>query len=256
MSILAYIIIATGLEAGVSLIGRLIAIFNADQIKKAAHFVVSFAVGALLAVAFLDLLPEAIHLGEEAGIAVEGMTGIFFFVLFGVFLFFILEKFLFWYHCHDDGHCPVHTYTYLILWGDALHNLIDGVIIALAFLVDIRLGVVTTIAVLLHEIPQEMTDFSILLHGGMARRRALVYNFLVALPALCGGILTYIFADSIASILPYAIALAAGNFIYLAAVDLMPELHEQASLKHSFFQIAFLALGAFIVVLPGFFFEH
>lgn len=256
MSILAYIIIATGLEASVSLIGRLIAIFNADHIKKAAHFVVSFAVGALLAVAFLDLIPEAVHLGEEAGIATSGVTGIFFFVLFGVFLFFILEKFLFWYHCHDDGHCPVHTYTYLILWGDALHNLIDGVIIALAFLVDIRLGVVTTIAVLLHEIPQEMTDFSIVLHGGMARRRALIYNFLVALPALCGGILTYIFANSIASIIPYAIALAAGNFIYLAAVDLMPELHEQASLKHSFFQIAFLVLGAFIVVLPGFFFEH
>ena len=255
MSILAYIIIATGLEASVSFIGRLFAIFNADQIKKTTHFVVSFAVGALLAVAFLDLIPEAVHLGREAGIATEGVTGIFFFVLFGMVLFFILEKFLFWYHCHDEGNCPVHTYTYLILWGDALHNLIDGVIIALAFLVDIRLGVVTTIAVVFHEIPQEMTDFSILLHGGMARRKALVYNFLVALPAVAGGILTYIFADSVASVLPYAIALAAGNFIYLAAVDLMPELHERTSLKHAFFQIMFLILGAFIVVLPGFFFE-
>ncbi|MEK7090563.1 MAG: ZIP family metal transporter, partial [Patescibacteria group bacterium] len=203
-----------------------------------------------------DLIPEAVHLGREAGIATEGVTGIFFFVLFGMVLFFILEKFLFWYHCHDEGNCPVHTYTYLILWGDALHNLIDGVIIALAFFVDIRLGVVTTIAVVFHEIPQELMDFSILLHGGMARRKALVYNFLVAVPAVAGGMLAYIFADSIASVLPYAIALAAGNFIYLAAVDLMPELHERASQKHAFFQILFLILGAFIVIVPGFFFDH
>src|SRR3989344_4591366 len=149
--------------------GGFIGGFAHGSIKKVPHFVVRFAVGALLGVALLELIPEAV-----------GMTSLEMtmpLVLFGILVFFVLEKFLFWYHCHD-GQCPVHTYNYLILWGDFLHNFIDCAIIALTFMADVRLGVLTTIAVIFHEIPQEIGDFGILLHGGFSKAKALFYNFL------------------------------------------------------------------------------
>ena len=129
------------------------------------------------------------------------------------------------------GECPVHTYTYLILWGDLLHNFVDGIILAFAFLADFRLGMITTLAVILHEIPQEIGDFGILIHGGMERRKAFFYNFLVALSIVPGAVLTYWFGSMLEPILPYALALIAGSFIYLASTDLMPELHERTSAR-------------------------
>lgn len=243
MSLFFTIVIVSVLEACVSFVGGLFAIFQKERIGKIAHFVVSFAVGALLGVSFFELIPEAIE--EYSAHTVLP------FVFAGILLFFILEKFLFWYHCHGKE-CPVHTYTYLILWGDMLHNFIDGVIIALAFLVDINVGIAASLAVIFHEIPQEISDFSILLHGGLSFRKALFYNFLVALSVIAGAMITYVFGESLIPFLPFALALIAGNFIYLASTDLMPELHEKSGAAHSIGQILLIVLGALLVVVPEF----
>lgn len=238
------ILIASFAESLISFVGGLLAIFGKEKIKRVIHFIVSFAVGAFLSAAFLELIPEAIKMNSA--------DTVLHYVLGGMILFFILEKFLFWYHCHD-GTCKVHTYTYLLLWGDFLHNFIDGVMITLAFMADIKLGIITSIAVIFHEIPQEVSDFTLLVHGGMKRSQALFYNFLVALSVVVGAVLTYSFGSWLKPFLPMALGLIAGNFIYLASTDLMPELHEPASLRHTFVQILFMILGAILVILPEFF---
>ncbi|MBI2122044.1 MAG: ZIP family metal transporter [Candidatus Sungbacteria bacterium] len=245
MSLFLYIFLASAAASLVSLVGGVLAVFNEEKVRHLSHYVISFAVGALLSVAVLDLIPEAAELGS--------LDGILPYVLAGVLLFFLVEKFLFWYHCHE-GECPVHTYSYLILWGDFLHNFIDGIIIALTFLADVRLGALTTIAVILHEIPQEIGDFGILIHGGFSRTKALLYNFLSSISVIFGAVLMYVAGAILEPFLPVGIALTAGAFIYLAAVDLMPELHEATGVKHAILQIIFMALGSFLVILPGFLF--
>ena len=245
MSLFLYIILASVAASLVSFVGGVLAVFNEERIRRLTHYIISFAVGALLSVAVLDLIPEAAKLGS--------LEGILPYVLAGVLLFFIVEKFLFWYHCHE-GECPVHTYSYLILWGDFLHNFIDGIIITLTFWADVRLGVLTTIAVILHEIPQEIGDFGILIHGGFSRTKALFYNFLSSLSVILGAVLTYWAGALLEPFLPVGIAITAGAFIYLAAVDLMPELHEATGVKHAIIQVVFMVLGSFLVILPGFLF--
>ena len=243
MTLLAAIFLSSLAASLVSFIGGLLAIFNAAKVRRISHFIVSFAVGALLAVAFLDLIPEAVGLGS--------LEGVMLFVLLGMLVFFLLEKFIFWYHCHD-GECPVHTYSYLILWGDFLHNFVDGIILALTFLVDLRLGLMATIAIVLHEIPQEIGDFGVLIHGGFSRAKALFYNFLSATSVIFGAILTYAVGDILEPFLSPGLALTAGAFIYLAAVDLMPELHESTKLSHTLAQIFFIFAGALLVIAPEF----
>lgn len=244
---LASLLFASLAVSLVSFSGGLLAILRAEHVMRIAHFIVSFAIGALLGVSLLELIPEAVEMSTLEVVLPS--------VLGGILLFFILEKFLLWYHCHE-GECPVHTYTYLILWGDLLHNFVDGIILAFAFLADFRLGMITTLAVILHEIPQEIGDFGILIHGGMERRKAFFYNFLVALSIVPGAVLTYWFGSMLEPILPYALALIAGSFIYLASTDLMPELHERTSARHALTQIAFIGLGILLVMAPKFFFSH
>lgn len=241
MPLVLIIFLASLAESLVSFVGGLITILSTEKIKSIAHFVVSFAVGAMLGVALLEIIPEAVK-AVSADMALP-------WVLAGIILFFVLEKFLFWYHCHGKE-CPVHTYTYLILWGDFFHNFIDGVIIALAFLADIKLGFATSVAVILHEIPQEVSDFSILMHGGFSKRRALLFNFLVSLSTIIGALATYALGSTLEPFLPFALALIAGNFIYIAATDLMPELHESTGFFHGILQVLFIVLGAFLVMLP------
>lgn len=243
MPLFATIILAALAESIVSFSGAALVIFKEEKVRRAAHFIVSFAVGALLGVSFLELLPEAIEMSSVGAILP--------WTLVGIILFFILEKFLFWYHCHD-GNCPAHPYTYLILWGDFIHNFIDGIILALAFLADIKLGVLTTIAVIVHELPQEIGDFGTLVHGGFSRRRALKYNFLVSLSTIVGASLTYAFGGFLEPFLPFALALVAGNFIYIASSDLIPELHESTKFSHSVAQIFFIAAGVLLVIAPEF----
>lgn len=243
MSLFSIILLAAFAESVVSFSGGLLAILSAERMRRLSHYIISFAIGALLGVSFLDLIPEAIEMSDAATALPMA--------LFGLLLFFVLEKFLFWYHCHG-GQCPVHTYTYLILWGDFVHNFIDGVILAVTFLVDVRLGFLTLIAVLLHEIPQEIGDFGILVRGGFSKARALFYNFLVSLSTIAGALATYAFGGSIQSVLPYALAIVAGNFIYIAAADLIPELHESSGFWHGAAQILFIIVGILLVLLPDF----
>lgn len=243
MSLGITVFLASLAASMVSFAGGFVAIFNEEKMRRATHFIVSFAVGALLAVALLELIPEAAELGT--------LERIMPFVLGGAILFFVLEKFLFWYHCHD-GSCPVHTYPYLILWGDFLHNFLDGILMGLAFLTDVRLGMATTLAVILHEIPQEISDFSLLVHGGFSRSRALWYNFLSATSVILGALGTYALGGALEAFLPFGLAIAAGAFIYLALADLLPELHESTTTWHGFVQVTFMLIGVVIVLAPEF----
>lgn len=243
MNLFFTILLAASFQALVSFSGTLLAIFNESRIKQLTHFIVSFAVGALLGVALLDLIPEALELG---GMEFKALS---FYAFGGIIFFFVLEKFFLWRHNHE-GALARESYTELILWGDFLHNLIDGAILALTFMVDVRIGIATTIAVIFHEIPQEISDFGILIHGGLTRARAILYNFLVSLSTIAGALITFAAGSTIEPLLPYALAITAGNFIYIAVADLIPELHESTSLRHTALQILFMGLGALLVVAP------
>src|SRR3989344_4495893 len=229
-------------ESMVSLVGRLFVFWKEEAVKKVVHRFISFAVGALLGVVFLDLLPEAV--------AIEKPDTVFIAALIGFVLFFLLERFLFWYPCHD-GVCPVHAVGYLVLIGDAIHNFIDGVVIAVAFLADFRLGILTSIAVIFHELPQEISDFVVLLHSGFSRSKALLYNFFIALTTVVGAVLAYVFRGPLENTLGIALGVVAGNFLYIAAADLIPELHHQEEQKTSDFvlQIVLIVAGIGVVTL-------
>lgn len=195
---------------------------------------VSFAAGALLGAAFLDLIPEGV---EESNPDV-----FFYYVLGGFFLFFILERFIFWYHCHE-GVCKVHPFSYLSLLGDALHNFLDGIIIAAAFMTSGVIGWTTTFAIILHEIPQEIGDYFVLIHGGFSKSKALFYNFLSAITSIFGALLTYFFLGGEPTFAPILVGVAAGGFIYIAASDLVPELKKLPSHRESIFHFLLIILG-------------
>lgn len=235
-------------ESLVSFSGGILAFLNAEKIRKFAHFAVSFAIGALLSVALIELIPEAAEMSSLGFIMP--------FVLAGIIFFFVVEKFLSWYHHHEvreDGY-ETRTYAYLILWGDFLHNFIDGIIIALTFMTDIRLGLITTLAVIAHEIPQEIGDFGVLLHAGFSKMKALMYNFLASLSTILGAILAIFFSGYLSdAFISVALAVIAGNFIYLASSDLMPELKESAGVSHTIGQVVLIVLGAVLVIAPEFF---
>ena len=211
---------------------------------------VSFALGALLSVTFLDLLPHAM---ENAG--PQQVKALFGTVLAGVLLFFLLEKLLLWRHCHthdceahNDGeahyHQPAGT---LIVLGDGIHNFVDGVLIAAAFLTDIHLGVVTSLAVAAHEIPQEVGDFAILLQSGYPKAKAFFYNVISSLGTVAGGVLAYFALGSVHDSLPYFLALASSSFIYVAVADLIPTLHKKTHAKAAIQQIALILAGVFMI---------
>ncbi len=209
---------------------------------------VSFATGALLGAALLALLPHALGAGGGAhgiGIALAG----------GIIVFFVLEKLVLWRHCHVDS-CEAHGPTErhraqasatLILWGDAFHNVLDGVLIAAAFLTDTHLGIVTTIAVFAHEIPQEVGDLAILLHGGMSRGRALLLNVLVSFSSVAGAIIAWFLLEEALGVLPYALAIAAASFLYVAVADLIPGLHRRVDARTSLQQVLLIAIGIALI---------
>lgn len=211
---------------------------------------VSFALGALLSVAFLDLLPEA--LDTAGGGHTESLLAT---VLAGILGFFLLEKLLLWRHCHAD-HCETHTEEHfhqpagtLIVVGDAIHNFVDGVLIAAAFLTDLHLGIVTSLAIMAHEIPQEVGDFAILLESGYSRSQALLYNLLSSLATLIGGVLAYFSLEHLHQALPYFLSLAASSFIYIAVADLIPSLHQRTTAQAAFQQVGLITAGVFVIYL-------
>jgi zinc and cadmium transporter len=215
--VLLYILIAVFSVTLISLVGIFFMGLKNSTIERFLESFVSFAVGGLLGGAFFHLLPEAV---ESTG------PPIFLYVLSGIIAFFLIENFLHWRHCHK-GECDVHTFTYLNLIGDGVHNFIDGMVISAAFVTDVRLGLATTLAVAAHEIPQEMGDFGILLYGGFSRQKALLYNFYSALVAVAGALIAYLSFNHIIWLKDFLIPFTAGGFIYIALVDLIPELHRE-----------------------------
>jgi zinc and cadmium transporter len=211
---------------------------------------VSFATGALLGAAFLGLVPHAIEGAGRESTHDVGLT-----LLLGIMLFFLLEKFVLWRHCHDDP-CEMHSPSQgardrasanLILAGDTFHNLLDGVLVAAAFMSNPKLGIVTALAVFAHEIPQEVGDLAILLHGGFSRARAMTLNLLSSLTSILGGVAAYYALGTAMHLLPYALALAAASFIYVAVADLIPGLHRRVDFRASAEQLVFIAAGVALV---------
>jgi len=246
--VLSYILTSVFLVSVLSLVGIVTLYLKPKLLDKVLFSLVSFAAGALLATAFLDLLPEAL---EQNG------SQVFVFALIGIVVFYMIETFLNWYHCHFGHHHHhrahrVQPFTFLNLFGDCVHNLLDGMIIAAAYMANIQLGITTTIAVILHEIPQELGDFGILVFGGMSRGKALFFNFLSALTAVFGALLVYFVGVSgvlVSALIPFA----AGGFIYIATADLLPELHKERNIQRAFVQLFYFLLGIFIIwVLPMF----
>jgi len=238
-----YIITANFLISLASLVGVFSLSIKEKSLSKFLLQLISLSAGALMGGAFLHLLPEAAEkLSSEIMYPV---------VLFSFILFFLIEKLLHWRHCHKKN-CSVHTFGYMNLFGDAIHNFIDGLVIAAAFLVDVRLGVVTSFAIALHEIPQEIGDFGVLLYSGFTRKKALLLNFLVALTAVLGGVVGYFLSFQIENITSYLLPFAAGGFIYIAASDLMPEIRKEADLKKSISSFGIFILGILIMFLVKF----
>jgi len=220
-----------------SLVGLVGLSVGKPRLKKFLMFFVAFASGSLLATALAHMAPEAVHeLGERA----------FSLVLWGILLFFFIENFIHWHHC-GKHECHIRPVGYLNLIGDGLHNLIDGVIIAAAYMTSIEVGALTTIAIALHEIPQEFGDFSVLVHSGMSVRRALAYNFLSASAAIVGAVLGYVFLGGLEGYIPFVVALAAGGFIYIATADLMPELHKERDFERLVKQVTALLAGVVLI---------
>lgn len=231
-----------------SLIGGMLLLTRRISVKLVQRIAVPFAAGAMLAAAFLDLLPEAVEHGKS-------LPGIMSLVLSGFVLFFVLERFLGWFHHHHD-HGVVETHTKrqrstrsLIVIGDTLHNAIDGMVIGAAFLADPTVGIITTIAIAAHEIPQEVGDFGVLLALGMRRRNVLLVNIASAFVTVIAAVIIYGLGSSLVALEPVLLALAAGMFLYIAASDLIPTIHEEPSTRVANYQTMILLFGIVFVGL-------
>lgn len=257
MSTLAVILIAT---AAGSLLSLLLAAVVALSARP--HWVpvlVSYAIGALLGASLLEVLPEAVEMGGDINTVAKALLG-------GILLFFLLEKLVLWRHCHDEvceahgsqgGHHHDHGRSGLMITvGDTFHNFVDGIIIAGAFLVDFRLGVVTSLAIIAHEIPQEIGDFLILLHSGYTRTQALVLNFVTGVATMVGALVGYYALSMLEGWTPVLLGLAGASMLYVALSDLIPGLHKRAEIGATLQQLVLIGLGIGTVALVGYLVEH
>lgn len=230
-----------------SMAGTLLLTAREEFVSKAMIYLVSFATGAMLGIVFFHLLPEVMessdpHIGSVL-------------ILLGVLLAFCIEKFIHWHHCHIVDHHDeeegqhTHPMGSLIVIGDGIHNFIDGMLIASAFMVSIPLGIVTAIGIILHEVPQELSDIALLLHSGFSRGRAILWNTLSSCAAILGAVVAIVFAQWAEGIEFILLPIAAGNFLYIATTDLIPELHKETRLTKSLQQLALLVLG--IALMAG-----
>lgn len=241
--VLIYSLVSVVIISLISLIGVFTLAIKLEKLKKILFFFVSFSAGALFGGAFLHLLPESI---EKFGFKNE----IFLYLLSGIILFFVLEKFIHWRHCHiltSKDH--PHPFAIMNLMGDGVHNFIDGLVIAGSYIVSIPLGIATTIAVVLHEIPQEIGDFGVLIHGGFTRAKALLANFLTALTAVLGVLVSLLIGLRYGSYLVFLLPFTAGGFIYIAGSDLIPELHKECEASKSLIQLAGVLLGILVMMM-------
>jgi zinc and cadmium transporter len=266
---------ALGWILGMSLAGGALSVLAAAGIsfKLRTHWVallISYAIGALLGAAFLEILPHALTASGDAVATLATVLG-------GILTFFVLEKLVLWRHCHiedceghealahepkphgqhahDHGHAHgQHAHDHgrtglLIMVGDTFHNFVDGVLIAAAFMEDIRLGIVTALAMIAHEIPQEVGDFVILMHSGYSKARALAFNLLSSLATLLGALLAYATLGQMQTAVPTLLALAAASMIYVAVADLIPGLHKRTELRATLQQILLIGAGIATIVV-------
>jgi zinc and cadmium transporter len=236
VSTLANILVATLLVSLTSLSGILFLSMRPERITRMSAWLVAFASGTLIGGAFFHLIPESLRLGNAT----------FPLLVAGILSFFALEKFLCWQHCHE-ARCEVHNFTYLNLVGDCIHNFIDGLIIAAAFLVSVKVGIVTTAVVLFHEVPQEIGEFGVLTYGGFSTRKAVLINGLTGLTAVMGGMLGYLFSIRVKALQPLLLPFAAGAFVYVALADLIPELHRRRRPGESLAQFCLMILGSILL---------
>ena len=236
MGTAASILAATLLVSAASLSGVLFLFLRRQRVARISAWLVAFASGTLIGAAFFHLLPESLHLGGSP----------FPLLVAGILLFFALEKFLCWRHCHESQ-CEVHSFTYLNLVGDGIHNFLDGLIVAGAFLVNAEVGMVTTAVVLVHEVPQELGEFGVLTYGGFSPSKAVLINTLTGLTAVFGGVLGYLFSVHVKSLQPILLPFAAGAFLYVALADLIPELHRRRNPRESIAQFAIMLAGVLLL---------
>tara|TARA_Y100000310_G_scaffold344267_1_gene456101 strand:- start:1918 stop:2655 length:738 start_codon:yes stop_codon:yes gene_type:complete len=238
MSVFLSILVATAAVSILSLSGVVLLAFRDHLLQKVTIFLVALAAGALMGTAFLHLLPEALDNGFS--------QSIFLYPLIGFITFFLFEKIFHWHHTHrkDTSHAPLGA---LSLIGDFLHNFLDGIILAAAFLLDIKLGVIAAGAVALHEIPQEISEFGVLVYAGFSKTKALLLNFLSATSVIFGGVAGYFIGGAIESAIPFVIMFAVGTFLYLAASDFVPEIRKVHGLARSF--QTFLVFGVGIALM-------
>ena len=238
METLLFIIIATLIIGLLGFAGAFTFLIKKRYLESILIVLVAFSAGALMSGALFHMLAEALE-------SMEAMTA-FAYLLVGFVSFFFIERVLHWHHCHD-GKCDVHPFSQLILIGDSIHNFIDGLIVAASFLVGLPFGILTTLLIIGHEIPQEIGNFGVLVYGGYKRNTALLYNFIVQLTAVAGGVIGFFFLytpESISFLLPFA----AGGFIYIASSDLIPELHKEENLKKSMISFAFFVIGIWFLL--------
>jgi len=249
---LTNILVYTSIGSLAALVGGLVLLSREKLMLKISHLLAPFAAGVLLATAFLDLLPEAAHEAEEAGI------NIFLWTLLGILVFFLLERFIHAFHHHEEYHDEREQKSVipLVIAGDTMHNFLDGVVIAATFMTSAPLGVVTAFAVFAHELPQEIGDFGLMLHKGLKKRKIIMVNVLSAAVSFIGALLTYAMGDTIRGILPILLSITAGFFIYIAASDLIPEIHHETRKGFAFYESLLLIAGILVIYLVIGFLPH
>ena len=238
LTILQWILFVTILNGFLAFAGAILYFILKENLNKILIILVAFTTGALLGGAFFHFLPEAF---KELN-----LTKTILLTITGILIFTLTEKILHWHHCHD-GKCKKHPFTFLLLWGDAIHNLIDGVIIAGSFLISIPFGIVTSLLIMAHELPQEIGDFGVLIYGGLSKGRALFYNFLAQLTAVLGGLLGFFFLGS-GEIVIYLLPIAAGGFIYIAVADLIPEIFKEKNIIKVIINILAIIAGLLVLI--------
>lgn len=254
-----FTIVATLAVSLLSLIGIFTLSLSEDTLHRILNFLIAFSAGTILGAALFDLMPEAVELVDE--------HLVFPIIAFGFVFFLFMERGLYWYHGHghthefpahdhEDNHEATRSFAYLNLFGDFVHNFIDGMIIAASFINGVGVGIAATIAVAFHELPQEMGDYGILVYAGFDRKKALLYNFAAALSIVVGGVFGSFFISMVEELSGWMVAFSAGAFLFLSASELIPEIHDDKNWKKSLIQIIFLLIGMFVIFSLGFIFPH
>ena len=242
LEIWLYTLVSVFIVSLISLVGIFTLAIKSEKLNQILLYFVSFSAGALFGDAFIHLLPSV---AKESGFNLS----ISLYFILGILVFFILEKVVHWRHCHDI-HCQNHpkSFAYMNIFGDVVHNFIDGLIIAASYIVSIPIGIATSLAVIFHEIPQEIGEFGLLIYGGFTKSRALFVNFLSALTAVLGAVIGLMIAGVVPHIENILVPIAAGGFVYIAGSDLIPEMHKETRLKKSIIQIIAFLIGILIML--------